>query len=254
MVESIGERFARWRMDQLLVKYDGLRLKSGRHGYTRIAGRLAFVAQPGGLEVIEDEYDIEIVVLDQFPDVVPLVWETAGRIPRTFHKLEGNALCLGSATRLRLTMIGSPSLIGFVERCVIPYLYGHSYFERHRTLPFGELDHGDAGILQDFAALFGVSQEGAAREFVGVASLRRRVANKRPCPCGSGRRLGRCHHCRVNNVRALLGRVWFRRCYARLRSESKKSGRVGEFQTPTERDSQLQGRGMMQVSESSHAA
>ena len=50
-----------------------------------------------------------------------------------------------------------PSLLRFVERCLIPYLYGFSYFQRHQgKLPFGELAHGAEGIRQDYKDLFGV--------------------------------------------------------------------------------------------------
>jgi hypothetical protein len=54
-------------------------------------------------------------------------------------------------------------------------------------------------------------------EFVRLAALRRREANKHPCPCGSGRRLGRCHNRRVNHLRGRLGRSWFRASLASLR-------------------------------------
>src|SRR5262249_21268599 len=66
------------------------------------------------------------------------------------------------------------------------------------------------GIRQDYAALFGVQSEGAADEFVRLASLNKRAANQYLCPCGSNRRLGKCHHRQVNRLRARLGRSWFR--------------------------------------------
>jgi hypothetical protein len=78
-------------------------------------------------------------------------------------------------------------------------------------MPIDELEHGNSELLQHFAALFGVPGRASALEFVRAASLRRRVANKMACPCGSSRRLGRCHNRRVNRLRALLDRSWFRR-------------------------------------------
>jgi SEC-C motif len=175
-----------------------------------LVGVLAFVAEASGKERLEDEYQIELSVPGGFPGSVPSVRETGGRIPPSFHKLADGALCLGSPTRLRLILSESPSILRFVERCVIPYLYGYSYFERHGILPFGELDHGDPGIRQDFASIFHIDQEEMVREFVRLTSMRKRHANKQPCPCGSQRRLGRCHYRRVNSLRGRLGRYWFR--------------------------------------------
>jgi hypothetical protein len=181
---------------------------------------LAFVAEAPGKERVGDEYQIELLVPDGFPERIPSVRETGGRIPTSFHKLHGGALCLGSPTRLRLILTESPSILRFVERCVIPYLYGYSYFERYGILPFGELKHGEEGIREDFASLFGTDRGDSIREFVRLTAMRKRYANKQACPCGSQRRLGRCHHRRVNTLRARLGRHWFRMVRHALREDT----------------------------------
>jgi hypothetical protein len=216
-IESVRDRFVRWRLEELLAKYPGLRLVSGPSGSVRLAGVFAFVAEAPSREQISDEYHIEIDVPESFPQQLPSIKETQGRIPADFHKLEGGALCLGAPTRLLLIARESVSLPRFVDRCVVPYLYGRSYFEKYRTMPFGELEHGAAGIRNDFASLFGVEDRKAAAEFVRLTSMRRRQANKARCPCGSLRRLGRCHNRRVNNLRTRLGRKWFRMWHLALR-------------------------------------
>ena len=83
-------------------------------------------------------------------------------------------------------------------------------------MPFGELAHGVQGIREYLAELFGSKSSQNAHEFIYLASLQKRRANKLPCPCGSGRRLGRCHHLRVNSLRAQFGRLWFRDEYKRV--------------------------------------
>lgn len=108
---------------------------------------------------------------------------------------------------LRLKMGGSPSLLRFVERCLIPYLYGYSYALKHGAPPFGELAHGEVGSLQDLAGLLDIKDLGMAFRYCTLAAMKRRHANKRPCPCGNGRRLGRCHNGKVNAVRERLGRA-----------------------------------------------
>ena len=167
------------------------------------------MAEAPGKERIADSYQIELSIPDGFPAWIPSVRETTGRIAPSFHKLDNGALCLGAPTRLKLILAGWPSILQFVERCLIPYLYGHSYFEIHEIMPFGELIHGEEGIREDFAALFGTDRRDAIREFVRLTAMRKRQANKQSCPCGSLRRLGRCHHRRVNTLRDSLGRRWF---------------------------------------------
>jgi hypothetical protein len=48
---------------------------------------------------------------------------------------------------------------------------------------------------------------------VRLAGKKKRIANKLPCPCGSGRRLGRCHNLKVNGLRHQLGPKWCRTQY-----------------------------------------
>ena len=91
--------------------------------------------------------------------------EIGGRIPRSFHKLNNAELCLGAPTRLQLIVAESPSVLRFVERCVIPYLYGYSHFERHGVMPFGELKHGAEGVREDLASLFGTERAESVGEF-----------------------------------------------------------------------------------------
>lgn len=212
--ESIRQRFVRWRLDDLLIKYNGLRLASVSHGSVKIAGALAFVAGARHKEEIDDEFQIELSIPADFPERIPSVQETGGRIPSGFHKLEDGSLCLGSPTRLRLILTESASILRFVERCVIPYLYGYLFFKRHGIMPFGELRHGEEGLREDLASLFGIDGRDAVSAFVRLTAMRKRHANKQSCPCGSKRRLGRCHNVRVNTLRERLGRHWFRGYFA----------------------------------------
>ena len=194
----------------------GLRIRPSAEESVVLAGSLRFSADKPGLERIEDEFEVEIAVPNQFPNEIPQVWETGGRIPKSYHKLVDLSLCLGSPARLRMLVKGEPTLLAFVRKCVIPYLYGFSLRSQCGLLPFGELAHGVGGLIQDYAELFGVAPGEAVVEMVRLASLNKRDANRQRCPCGSGRRLGRCHNRRVNEMRKLLGRRWLAEEYCRL--------------------------------------
>jgi hypothetical protein len=229
--ESVVERFRRSEIAELLARYPGLRLVPSGSMTLRVEGTLTFSASGKKTEVIDDGYDVRLEAPENFPDRMALAWETGGRIPPDYHKLTNGALCLGSRVGLRLQMGGSLSLLRFVERCVIPYLYGYSYSVKHGAPPFGELAHGEVGSLQDLASLLGVEDLGLAARYCMLAITKRRRANRQLCPCGSGRRLGRCHNRRVNALRRRVGRAFlasemstialaFRVAVARARGEA----------------------------------
>ncbi|MGE4054615.1 MAG: YecA family protein [Vicinamibacterales bacterium] len=202
--------FSAWGVDRLLAHYRDLRLLPATTGPLMFAGVVAFDATSAGRDRISDQYEVSIAVPVDFPRAFPAVRETAGRVPKTFHTNPDGTLCLGSPTRLMLALHPAPSLEQFVTRCLVPYLYSYSHYERHGIMPFSELRHGIAGIRDDLASLYGVGLGANVSNFTRLTALSVRVANKAPCPCGSGRRLGRCHNVRVNRLRRLLGRAWFR--------------------------------------------
>jgi hypothetical protein len=199
----------RWRLEELLVNQPGLRIDPVSADLV-IAGRLEFTAEMPGKTRISDSYEIEIRVPDGFPQRIPVVFETKGRIPLQYHHLQDGSLCLGSETRLRFMLSGGLSLAAFVERCVIPYLYRYSHWKACGEAPFEELAHGVEGIKEDLRLLFGLGEAGDVLACVRLLGMKKRVANKEPCPCGSGSRVGRCHHRSLNVLRKRLGRFWFR--------------------------------------------
>jgi hypothetical protein len=214
--EAFEQDYQAWGVDALLAKYRGLALVPYDGAGMALAGDLAFTAAPRGLETLTDEYAVEIEIPATFPRKLPRVWECRKRIPRTFHKLTDQALCLGSTIRLRMAVGTNPTLIEFVDMCVVPYLYGYSYLEKHGKLPFGDLDHGNKGIIDDLRELFGVATDERCMGMVLLTSLQKRKANRKPCPCGSGKRLGVCHHRMLNDLRERCGRLAFRDEHVRL--------------------------------------
>lgn len=198
-----------WALGDFLRANEEMRLEPTGIEAAAISGRLSFRAR-GDAGEVEDGYDVTILLPLASPnDGYPTVFEAGGRIPKAFHHLTDGSLCLGSPTRLRLLVVRNPRIDFFVEKALIPYLYGRSCYERTGQMPLGELAHGRLGIGRDLIALFHMPRGTSAGELLEVASLRRRQANKRRCPCGSGRRLGKCHNLEVNRMRTELPRRWF---------------------------------------------
>jgi hypothetical protein len=216
VTKAFHQLYEDWRLAELLRLFPELSMEPVVNGWIRIAGVLTFSLQYQDLECIADSYTISLEIPEEFPRRLPMARETAGRIPKSFHTDPNGTLCLGSPTRLQLALGVAPTLPRYVKKCVLPFLYSFSYFQRHGVLPFGQLDHGSNGIRHDYADLFGVTSEHAAQEMVRLASLRKRHANKHMCSCGTLFRVGRCHHGQINRLRSQLGRLWFRAEYQSL--------------------------------------
>ncbi|HET6929287.1 MAG TPA: hypothetical protein VFI45_03115 [Candidatus Acidoferrum sp.] len=199
----------RWRLEEVLVNQPGLRIIPGSADLV-MAGRLEFTAEMSGKTRISDSYEIEIRVHDRFPQKIPVVFETKGRIPLRYHHLQDGSLCLGSETRLRFMLSGGLSLAAFVERCIIPYLYRYSHLVTCGEAPFDDLAHGVDGIKEDLRLLLGLGDAGDVLASVRLLGMKKRLANKEFCPCRSGSRVGRCHHRSLNVLRERVGRYWFR--------------------------------------------
>jgi hypothetical protein len=207
---SMRGQLLSWGVPALLGRHPGLRVIPDDHSALLLRGRVTFVAAGVGLETLTDTYSISIRVPRRFPQAFPQVRDEGHRIDPKYHRLDDGSFCLGSPVRLRLQFARSPDLLTFFNELVIPFLYGYSYHEKYGRPAFGELDHGDQGLVDDFKSLFGLSSAVGCATMLGLIGMKKRVANKRPCPCGRGRRLGRCHWEQVQDFRRRLGRRWCR--------------------------------------------
>jgi hypothetical protein len=200
---------------ELIACYPDLRSVpiGGEEILRSISGVLHFeaTAEDGKNRIVES-FQVEISVPVDFPASPPTVKETGGRIPENFHRFPNNQiLCLGSPLRLKIELKRMPTLLGFVEACLIPYFYGYARFKHDGQMPFGELAHGRRGLLDEYRLLFDVSDDCACVQMLEMLSLKKRLANKRLCPCRSGKRFGRCHQRRLSPFREVASRSWFKR-------------------------------------------
>jgi hypothetical protein len=213
-----------WNVEAFRNAYPDFRLTYLDGCGMRVEGTLAFSAVKEGYEPIEDEFELRWDVLEGFPKRIPLVFETKGRIPVGYHKLENGALCLGSPIRQRMILADHPTLSGFVEDLVVPYLYNRSYFEKHDCLPVGELEHGSPGLIEDYQQLFGVESGEACLGMLQMLGLKKRNANKKPCPCGSGLRVGKCHNKVLKPFRNLATRRYFQEHGMQIQKQFRSAG------------------------------
>lgn len=160
---------------------------------TVLSGTLPFEASADGLEPITDKFEIELGIPHVCPDRLPRARETAGRIERIYPHINGDGtLCLAVPVEQRRIFFEQPSLIGFVNRLVIPYLYGYCYWKQHGWHPFDEQQHGQEGIVQHYIDTLHLADELAALAVVCFL-LEHGYRGHHACPCGSGLKVRKCH-------------------------------------------------------------
>jgi len=166
---------------------------------------------------VDCDYKLRIEIPSSFPSEIPVVREKSYKIPRDRkHHINNDlvnytdSLCLGSRIRILQKIHENPTVSGFVEKCVVPFLYSISIGK----FIFGELDHGSKGILKEYKEIFSVTTNDQVLNILLCISKKKRIANKRICPCGCGYRLGKCkRHFIINKIRYLAPRNSFRNEY-----------------------------------------
>lgn len=158
-----------------------------------VSGTLPFEASADGLEVIVDGFDVELTIPSIFPQTLPTAKETGGRIEADYpHRNLSGTLCLAVPIEQRRLFLEQPTLLGFVNRLVIPYLYGFCFFKKHGRHPFDEAAHGYEGILAHYLDTLAVRDEVTALRIVCFL-IEHGYRGHHECPCGSGQMVRACH-------------------------------------------------------------
>ena len=179
------------QMTEVQQEFYGLTLESSNNGYHVIKGILCFDGEYEDKKAGGD-YGIEITIPDNYPESIPVTRSIDGKIPESFHTYpKDKTLCFGVPLAERMTFAKNPTLIGYIKKLVIPFLFSYSYLMDHDELPYGDLDHGALGKLRFYKDLFKVEDF----EVLGFLKL---LADDKykghfPCPCGNSRKLRDCH-------------------------------------------------------------
>ena len=184
----------------LQVRYPDLNIEQGRFGLS-ICGDIYFSMEHKG-HVIEDTFGVELRIPKEYPKTAPSVYETKGRLIGFHHLFADGELCLGAPVDVCMRFAKQPTLLFFVEELVVPFLFGFSYKIKYGEMPFGELAHGVEGLFDYYVDYFGTSKEGTISLLIYLANGHRHPRGT--CPCGSGRKLEKCHGARLKALRQHL--------------------------------------------------
>lgn len=149
-----------------------------------------------------DEFQVVLTLPPEFPRVMPSVRELGSRVPRGGehdHVNPDGTLCVILPDEYWLGR-DECDLVEFLEGPLTNYFIGFLHFIETGSWPFGEHAHGHDGVRDFYARLLGTEDMGSIHRYLDV--LRRRDLRQHwPCPCGSEKRLGRCHWLKVVKLR-----------------------------------------------------
>ena len=169
-----------------------------------------------------DRFAIDVEIDNRFPQSVPKVRETAGRIPlspgRHANRSDGT-LCPIVPLDWLVRPERDRSVLSFLQGPVHNYLLGQSLVERGDPWPFGERAHGRAGVLEALRDLLAIETEREILVYLNYLS-HEEVKGHWACPCGSGSRLRNCHVSRVRQLQQIIPPEIARQALALLRHTS----------------------------------
>lgn len=196
-----------------LRDYPGMSFAPMKGSLLSLRGTFRFKASYKDGPSIKDSYELEIHIPEKFPYELPKVKELGMKIPRdSMHHVNWDGtLCFGAPLRVVLKLYKSPTINTYAEECLVPYLYAVSHkLQYGGEFIFGELKHGEEGVLNDYLDLLGLTHPKQVVETLTLLGMKKNIANKRPCPCGCGKRLGSCRfNDKVNELRRVAPRSFY---------------------------------------------
>jgi hypothetical protein len=182
----------RGEIDTVINCYPTLQLVENNSDLSLI-GTLNFSASFTGKEAITANYDLIISLPSSYPDDLPKVYSSGYKLDSRFEHINPDgSFCLAVPLEERKLYESQPSLLGFINNLVVPFLYGYSYFLKHGEHPFGERAHGNRGILDFYQELFDCNNIRQLIFSLYSFSLSGYKPHDR-CPCGSGKKVLKCH-------------------------------------------------------------
>jgi hypothetical protein len=200
-------------LEEFLAVYPKIRLSDINADKVELLGEYQLKAQLDRGNLIKRTFYLRIVCPSDYPNTLPTVFDEAGYFPRSqdFHMYADGSFCLGSELKIKSVLKDDSSLTAFFDKVVVRFLYAVSHRIEFGSFPYGELEHGEKGLIDDYAEIFEVNGKASVLIALKALGLRRRDANKLRCPCGCGSRLGRCNYrLFLNKFRYIERRRWFR--------------------------------------------
>ena len=181
---------------ELQQTHTGLTTVTTTEETTTLSGLLRFEAIADGHNSLIECFQIDISIPETYSECLPQVRETENKVDRDYEHINkggdnDGTLCLAVPVEQRRVFLEQPTLLGFVNKLVVPFLFGYCHWKKDGRYPFGTTEHGHKGIVQHYMDILGLPNESDA--LAVVSFLYGGYSGQLPCPCGSGKRARKCH-------------------------------------------------------------
>lgn len=184
-------------LESFLVEYSEFRMQPIVGNEIILKGRFQRQLQHKEFGLVDVDYLLSICIPFDYPESLPVVYEIENKIQQTSsnHINPDGSFCLGSPIRLKLALKNTSEFKAFFEVCILPYLYAVTVNQKHgKGFLFGELEHGNEGLISDFQDLFHLQNKTQVYQMLEILSARKKAANKMNCPCACGKRVTECKY------------------------------------------------------------
>ncbi|MBV1873874.1 MAG: hypothetical protein KUG80_03785 [Gammaproteobacteria bacterium] len=200
-------------LEDFLASHPRIRIVAINNDQVELAGEYHLKALLAGSQLIDRTYQLRLVCPRDYPRKLPKVLDEERYLPRNqeYHTYSDGSFCLGSELKIKSLLRDDHSFTAFFENIVDRFLYAVTHRIEFGSFPYGELAHGEQGLIDDYGDMFGLGGKLPVLRALRALGKRKREANKLPCPCGCDRRLGHCDYRFVlNEFRNVERRRWFR--------------------------------------------
>lgn len=141
-----------------------------------------------------DSYNIKIEVKDDYPNSLPLVYETAQRIPINidWHIFPDGHCCIVTPPEESLICKRGITLCEFISKHVLPYFHNQLFRELNGYF-LNERSHGNEGIKEFLFSKFETFDAEKISRYLLFIAKKNQPKRTSSCFCGSGRKFRKCH-------------------------------------------------------------
>lgn len=157
-----------------------------------------------GDEFLIAEYQIQIVIPENYPNDVPKVYEVGNlivRVPDNHINYDGSVCLFAPPQRWEKWPLNSGIDI-LINGPIKEYFFSQAYFAKTGEWPFGEWAHGDDGTLQYYFERLKINSLSQLKEFHKLSKYS--IPSRQwKCPCGS-KRYKTCHWIQMKTLIDIL--------------------------------------------------
>jgi len=144
-------------------------------------------------------FSVDLRIPDGYPERIPRLLVRREEIPwhADRHVVTAGVACLCVSSEYRLHWPRGSDLTDFMKCFVVPYFARQAYYQTHGLWPAGqERPHGAAGIVESFSETLtelGSPSVATIERFLIMLASAGHPKGCDPCPCGSGKKIRKCH-------------------------------------------------------------